>query len=489
MNTISATVSAEWDRSIVPTLTDYIRIPCQSPDFDPDWATNGLLEEAMDVLVAWAKAQHLQGAVFELHRDEGMTPFLVIRVAAFDGAAPVAHDASTPTVLMYGHMDKQPPLHGAWADGLGPYDPVMRGARLYGRGGADDGYAMCASVLSLVALQKAGLAHARTSIVIEASEESAESHLEHYIRKLLPVFGPVSLVVCLDSAALTWDRLWITTSLRGVTALNVTAETLREGMHSGIGGGAVPDTFRVQRLLLDRLEDAATGEVRIPEAHCEVPAATLAQMQALNEIDRAEFLSQFPLVHESSIEGGDNVGISLRTWWKPSLTVIGASGLPSLQDAGNIIRQQTTLAISMRTPPLARSAAVGPAVKEALTRDPPCAARVTVDIVDECDGWAAPQLSDWLEASLTRACQDSFGKGFASCGIGGSIPFIGMLGELFPSAQFVVSGVLGPTSNAHGPNEFLDVDFAKKVNTCIARVLADHQSAAARGSDPATAVR
>lgn len=469
-------VAEKWDSEVVPTLQEYIKIPCQSPDFDAEWATNGLLESAMDLLVKWAKEQPVQGATFELLKDSGKTPFLYINIDAFDGQKPVpSTDANQAVVLMYGHMDKQPPLHGTWADGLGPYEPVIKDGKLYGRGGADDGYAIFASLLSVLAVQLQGKPHARTCIVIEASEESAESHLEHYITKLQPRFGNVTLVICLDSGALTWDRLWLTSSLRGVMSFQLKVELLREGIHSGVGGGAVADSFRIQRLLLERIEDSVTGEVKIAEAHCELPAGLRQQMSALNEIPRDEVLAQFPLLPGVAPEPGDNVELSLRTWWKPSFTVTGAAGLPTLENAGNVLRQQTTLNVSMRMPPLVKCKTVAAAIRKAVCTDVPYNAKVTVEIVDESDGWAAPPLAKWLEESLQQASEASFGgKSFAALGMGGSIPFMGMLGEMFPQAQFVITGVLGPQSNAHGPNEFLNIGYGKAVNQCVAMVLADH---------------
>jgi acetylornithine deacetylase/succinyl-diaminopimelate desuccinylase-like protein len=469
-------LSEQWDQSVVPVLTEYIKIPNQSPEFDPEWETNGLLLKAMHLLVDWAKQQPLQGVTFELLEEKGRTPFLYMDVAPFDGTKPTpTSDEKQPVVLMYGHMDKQPPLE-PWAEGLGPYKPVLKNGRLYGRGGADDGYAICASMLSLIAVQKQGKPHTRTCIVIEASEESSETDLDYWIEKLKPRFGNVTLVVCLDSGALTYDRMWLTSSLRGVTSLFVKAEMLTEGIHSGIGGGAVCDTFRLQRMLLDRIEDSATGEVKVPEAHCTIPDSVRRHMAALNEIPYDEFIAQYPLVKGGKPEPGDNIELALRTTWMPSVTVTGAGGLPALEHAGNVLRPSTSLKLSLRMPPLVKCSEAATAFKAKLLKDPPYGAHVEVTGDDAYDGWAAPQLEPWLEQCLTQASVEAFGKPFASVGLGGSIPFMGMLGEMFPQAQFVVTGVLGPHSNAHGPNEFLDVAFGKGINLCVTRVISAHHA-------------
>lgn len=480
MSSFHEYVSSCWDQTIVPTLSEYIRVPCQSPDFDPEWETNGLLDAAMKILVDWAEKQDLQGAKFELLRHAGKTPFLYVDVAAFDGEAPLATTApNAPTVLMYGHMDKQPPLR-PWAEGLDPYTPVVRDGKLYGRGGADDGYALCASVLALVALQKQKQPHRRTYIVIEASEESAESHLEYYIALLRPRFGNVSLVMCLDSGALTWDRLWLTVSLRGVLSFQLKVEMLSEGIHSGIAGGAVADTFRIQRVLLDRIEDSATGDVKLDATRCTVPPDVLAQMSAVNDVPAATILESFPLLPGARVtaDSSENLDLMLRTWWQPSLTITGADGIPSIANAGNVIRQQTVLNGSLRVPPTVRCKDVVPDLTRVLTSDPPYGATVSMTVDDASDGWSAPALAPWLKDALERASTAAFGKTFASFGMGGSIPFMGMLGDFFPQAQFVITGVLGPKSNAHGPNEFLDIEYAKRVNVCMAEILVAHYSGA-----------
>lgn len=457
-------IFTEWDKTIIPTLSDYIRVPCQSPHYDADWATNGLLQKAMQVLVDWLAKQPVKGMKYELLEEPGRTPFLFIEI---EGTTPTAK-----TLFMYGHMDKQPPLL-PWGEGLDPYTPVIRDGKLYGRAGADDGYAICASVTSIVALQAQGIPHARTVIVIEGCEESGSFDLPHYMNKLKPRIGDVDLIVCLDSGAMNYDQIWLTTSLRGVTGGVLTVKMLEESMHSGIAGGVVPDAFMVARKLLDRIEDPLTGEILVKELFCDVPEATLKNMAALNDLGDA-YVKQFSFVPGAHpVPFKDNVELAVRNFWRPCLTVTGAD-LPAVAKAGNVIRSAVQLKLSIRCPPLVDAVKANEVVQRILEANPPFGAQVSFVPEAAASGWVAPELKPWLDQSLRAASQDAWTKDFGAVGLGGSIPFMGMLGQQYPEAQFIVTGVLGPQSNAHGPNEFLHIDFAKRVNYCVARVVADH---------------
>jgi len=458
---IRQTIDSEWDASIIPTLSEYIKVPCQSPHYDSEWANNGLIEKAFAVLIDWLKVQPVKGMTYELFEEPGRTPFLLIEIAGTKETA--------KTLFMYGHMDKQPPLL-PWAEGLDPYTPVIRDEKLYGRAGADDGYAICAAVTSIAALQKHNVPHARTVIVIEACEESGSFDLPHYINKCRARIGDVNLVICLDSGAMNYDQLWLTGSLRGVSGGVLTVQTLDEGMHSGVAGGVVPDTFRITRQLLDRIEDSATGDLKVPEAYCEIPKDIPETMQAFHDLD---FVGTFALTKGVSTVPGDNVQLALNNFWRPCLTITGAD-LPNPAKAGNVIRTKTSVKLSIRTPPTVDAKEVNIIVGKILEANPPYGAKVTYEPEAAASGWCAPPLHDWLRSSLNSASEFCFTKPFALTGLGGSIPFMGMLGEMYPEAQFVVTGVLGPQSNAHGPNEFLHIPFAKRVTNCVARVAADH---------------
>ena len=382
------------------------------------------------------------------------------------------------TVLLYGHLDKQPEMSG-WEEDLGPWKPVMRGERLYGRGGADDGYAAFASLAAILALQEQGVPHARCIVIIEACEESGSYDLPHYIDHLSERIGTPSLVVCLDSGAGNYEQLWLTVSLRGMVNGRLRAEVLREGVHSGAASGAVPSSFRVLRQLLSRIEDEQSGRVRLPQLHGDVPPDRLREVEAVAAALGDEVWQAYPFADGVRPMGEDNVERILGRSWRATLSVTGAGGLPDLGSAGNVLRPETALALSFRLPPTIDADIAAATIHTELTRDPPYGARLSFDY-DCASGWNAPSLAPWLSESLENASQAVYGKPFMCMGEGGSIPFMGMLGEAFPEAQFMISGVLGPKSNAHGPNEFLDIPFARKLTCCVAMVIADH---AARSSE------
>lgn len=457
---VKATVEQEWDKSIIAALSEYIEIPNGSPDYDPEWATNGFMEKAFDVLINWMKTQNLKGMTYDYFQDKGKTPFLVIEVP---GTSPTLH-----SVLMYGHMDKQPPLP-PWGEGLDPYKAVIRDNKLYGRGGADDGYALFSSVSSVAALQHHNIPHGRIVIIIEACEESGSFDLPYYMEKIKDRIGEVDLMICLDSVCMDYERIWLTTSLRGVSGGVLKVETLTEGMHSGVAGGVVPDTFRIARDLLDRIEDAKTGEVKIPEAHCVIPEHVVEDAKAINNVPFRESFATIPQLHVE----GTNAELSLKNFWKPSLTVTGAN-LPPTETAGNVIRSLTALKLSVRVPPLVDADVANQAIKRALEAHPPYNAKVTYELEAGGNGCATPREAPWLMKALNEGSILAFGNKYASQGMGGTIPLIPMLIKRFPSAQFVVTGVLGPKSNAHGPNEFLHIPFTKGLTFAISRVLAEH---------------
>jgi acetylornithine deacetylase/succinyl-diaminopimelate desuccinylase-like protein len=454
-----------WDDEIIPVLTDYIRIPNKSPAFDAEWETHGYMERAVQMFTAWAndKLKHFPGASLEVVRLKGRTPLILIEIPG----------PSSGTVLMYGHLDKQPEMAG-WAEGTGPWQPILKDNKLYGRGGADDGYAMFASLAALLALKEQGLAHARAVIIIEASEESGSPDLPFYIDHLGARIGTPDLVVCLDSGAGNYDQLWLTTSLRGNLIGNLTVRVLTEGVHSGAVSGIVPSSFRILRSLLSRVEDEATGRMTLPELFVEIPADRQKQAKETAAILGDEVWSGIPFAGGTKPMGTDHTDLLLQKTWWPQLAVTGMDGYPLPANGGNVLLPFSTAKISLRLPPTLDGEKARAAMKAALEKDPPYDAQVTFDVPRGDNGWNAPVLAPWLESSLNKASLGAFGKPVAFHGEGGSIPFMAMLGEKFPKTQFVVAGVLGPHSNAHGPNEFLHIPFAKKLSACIAAILADH---------------
>jgi acetylornithine deacetylase/succinyl-diaminopimelate desuccinylase-like protein len=462
---VTAFMEGIWDDEIIPTLSDYIRIPNKSPAFDPDWESHGYMDQVVEMFCAWAKEKlaQLPGATLEVARLEGRTPLIFIEVP---GNAP-------GTILMYGHLDKQPEMVG-WADGLGPWTPVLKDGKLYGRGGADDGYAMFAAISALLALKQQNIAHARTVIIIEACEESGSPDLPFHIDHLAGRIGAVDLVVCLDSGCGNYEQLWLTTSLRGMVIGNLTVRVLTEGVHSGAASGIVPSSFRIARSLISRIEDETSGRMLLPELFAPIPDDRVRQAKATAGILGDTVFTELPFAGDTGPMGADNAARILEKTWMPQLAVTGVAGYPLPEAGGNVLLPYSTLKLSLRLPPTAKAEAARVAVKAALERDPPYAAEVTFDAPRGENGWNAPALAPWLEASLGKASQAAFGKPVAFHGEGGSIPFMAMLGEKFPGTQFVVTGVLGPHSNAHGPNEFLHIATARNVAACIAQVVADH---------------
>jgi len=462
-------VGQVWADDILPTLHDYIRIPCVSVLFDPEWRAHGHLDQAIALIREWCAARTIAGLTVEVIELPGRTPVILCEVPAFGSAGQaLPHD---DTVLLYGHCDKQPEMTG-WRDDLGPWKPVLEGDRLYGRGGADDGYAAFASLLAIEAAQLAGVSHARCIVLIEASEESGSPDLPAYLEALRDRIGSPSLVLCLDSGCLDHERLWVTTSLRGMAAGTLRVDILTEGVHSGEASGAVPSSFRIIRQLLDRLEDSATGRMLLPELHVEVPADRLAQIEAT----AAEFPEgyDFPFVDGARPMTEGAVEQMLARTWRPTLSITGVDGIPPVASAGNVLRPHTSLHLSVRLPPTCNHEEALAAIERCLTADPPYGAHVRLEHGHAGPGWNAPAFAPWLDEALAAASNAAFGNEHRAFGEGGSIPFMGMLGAMFPKAQFVITGALGPGSNAHGPNEFLHVPTARKLTECLTHMLGAH---------------
>ena len=465
------TIEASWDGEIVPALVDYIRIPNKSPAFDPDWAAHGYMDAAVALFERWARAKLplFPGATLNIVRLPGRTPVLLIDVPGAGG----------DPVLLYGHLDKQPEMAG-WMAGYGPWTPRLDGERLYGRGGADDGYAMFAALAALAALRAQAIPHARAIILIEACEESGSPDLPDYVDHLAPRLGRPSLVVCLDSGCGNYDQLWLTTSLRGMASGTLKIRVLEEGVHSGHASGVVPSSFRILRRLLSRLEDEATGAIRPSELYAQIPAERIAQARAAAAVLGEEVYTEYPFAPGVTPTGADLAELVLNRTWRPQLAVTGIAGLPAPIDAGNVLLPFTEAKLSLRLPPTIDGEAAGAALAKLMTSDPPYGARVEFEGGSNATGWNAPALAPWLERSLAQASQAAFGRPPAYMGEGGTIPFMAMLGEKFPEAQFVVTGVLGPHANAHGPNEFLHIPTAKRISLVIAQILADHYAGARR---------
>ena len=458
---LSQFVAHAWEADILPTLREYIRIPNKSPAFEPEWDSLPHMRDAAELLARWVGRCRVRGLTYRIVTLPGRTPLLYAEVAP--------SGASTRTVLMYGHYDKQPEFNG-WNDGLGPWQPVMRDGRLYGRGGADDGYALFASLTAIAALQAQGAPHPRCVLLIEGCEESGSYDLPDYMDALASDIGEPDLVVCLDAECGNYDQLWLTTSLRGAVGGLLTVQVLTEGVHSGAAGGIVPSSFRILRALLERLENAETGAFAA-SLNVTIPAGVRREAAAVAETLGDLSTSRFPWAGRTHAGDASPQELVLANTWQPSLAVVGLGGAPPVADAGNTLRPATVAKLVFRLPPTLDADTAAHTIKDLLEDSPPHGAEVSFEIDHPMGGWHSPPRAPWLEAALDEASQAYFGGPLMTMGTGGTIPFMKMLGERYRDVQFAVTGVLGPKSNAHGPNEFLHIDCAKRVTACIAHLL------------------
>lgn len=455
-----SSIDRYWEEKIIPTLSKYIEIPAKSPAFDPDWQKSGHLHSALRLVEEWIDAKKVPGLQKEVIEAPGRTPLLLLTLKGN-----VKYD-----VLMYGHLDKQPEMTG-WSEGLAPWKAVRRESRLYGRGGADDGYAVFACVCVMEHLLAANGPRPNITVAIEFSEESGSTDLPFYFENHAAKFGEPNLIVCLDSGTGNYDQFWMTTSLRGLVNGVLKVQVLNEGVHSGDASGVVPSSFRIARQLLGRFENVETGEIFPDAFKAEIPSERLTQADRAAKTLQENLFRKFPFTASTEPAVKEPREIILNRTWRAALSVTGSEGMPHPQQAGNVLRPFTSLKLSLRLPPRTEATAAAEALKTLLEKDPPYHAKVEFHIEDAASGWDAPLMQKELAALIEESSQKYFGKEALAMGEGGSIPFMGMLGEKFPKAQFVITGVLGPGSNAHGPNEFIDVDYAKKLTGAVTHLL------------------
>lgn len=464
---IATALAARFETEALDSLCDYIRIPALSPAFDSDWKASGAIHQAADHLLDWALGRAITDLHGEIRELPGRTPVILLEIPSTLG------EDVGPPVLLYGHLDKQPPL-GDWSEGLDPFTPVRRGDLLFGRGSVDDGYALYSSLLAIEALEAAGESHGKILVLIEASEESGSPDLAAHLDDLEAKLEGVELVVCLDSGALTYDQLWITDSLRGNICLTIDVEVLTQGVHSGEASGVVPSSFRILRLLLDRLESPATGDLLIPELNAEIPDHHLSAAVRLNEELNDPLSRHFPTVDGLTLMGRDGADRLIRQSWSATLSVTGFEGAPAPRDAGNVLRRRTSVKLSIRTPPNVDARLAQDAVIGLLSADPPYGATISIESEAVAQGWVAKARPPWLIDALDAASRSSFGKEVGYLGEGGSIPFLAELGHRFPHADLIATGALGPGSHAHGPDESLHVPTAIKISIALAEILKSH---------------
>jgi acetylornithine deacetylase/succinyl-diaminopimelate desuccinylase-like protein len=451
-----------FDKSAIPELEKYIKIEAKSASFDEQWEKNGFLNQACYLVKDWCLSLSIDGLSAEVISPEGRSPLLLIEIEATSN--------KTETTLIYGHLDKQPEFSG-WDDNKGPFEPVIENNKLYGRGGADDGYAAFSALCAIKALKKQNLKHNKFVILIESGEESGSPDLPYYINKYDEQIGDVDLIICLDSGCGDYERFWVTNSLRGTIACNLEVKILKQGIHSG-NSGIAASSFRILRNLLDRIEDSNTGKITLKELHPQIPEKTMEMIQKSVDTLGDNIISAIPFVNGARPVCEDHLALILNNTWKPALSYIGIDGMPAFKHAGSVLRPSTSISLSLRLPPSTDPERAMSLLKETLEKDPPYNSEITLNPIGSANGWEMPEISDRIFNGINEASKAFFNNDACFIGEGGSIPFMNMLLNHFPKAQFIVTGVLGPNANAHGPNEFLHIPYVKQLTCSLAYILA-----------------
>ena len=456
---LSNFIDKQWDESALPSLCDFIEIPALSPSFDPDWEENGYLDAAIDNFIFWVKSLPLEKVTISVHRLKNRSPVLLITIGG----------TADSEVLFYSHLDKQPEATG-WSKGKGPWKPVIEDDWLFGRGSVDDGYGSYAGILSVLGLQEQGIPHPTCRFLIETGEESGSPDLELYLDELKVHLGIPDLVIILDTGGMDYDRLWITQSLRGIVAGTLSVKVSSVGVHSGHGSGVMPSSFRLARQLLSRIEDEETGEILPKWLHTEVSDEMKETCAHIVNM-KGDELKNFPLLEGVKKQVEDPLDIFIAMNLKPSLSVIGAAGIPPIESAGNVLRTNTDLKISIRTPPGIDATLVSEKVQELLESNSPNGAHVTAEMTEVANGFLSPKLPDSVSSDLEEACKKFYGNPFMDLYIGGTIPVMAMLQARYADSKFIITGAGGPGGNAHGPDEKLHIPTAKKVTKCMSSVV------------------
>jgi acetylornithine deacetylase/succinyl-diaminopimelate desuccinylase-like protein len=463
LSVLDQLIAESWKSSTLDALLAFVRLQSKSPAFDRDWEEHGMLKAAL-VAAARFGRERFPGATFEILEEPGRTPCLFFEIEGTEGR-------NASSALFYGHLDKQPESTG-WAPGRSAFIPSIEDGRLYGRGAADDGYSVYSTLTALAALEEAGISRPRCYGIFETCEETGHEDLSHWLDRLRERCRNVRLLTVLDSTAGDYERLWVTTSFRGLLGATLTVRVLKNGVHSGNASGVVPDSFMIARRLLARVEDSATGSILLKEFHTEVPGERLLQLEKTAEILADQYKTEFPWACTPPCARAGNTRdiLKLRSW-TPQLAVIGAEGLPSIPNAGNVLRPCTSLRISFRIPPHVDGAKAKRALEEKILANPPFGAKVELTDFVIADGWDAKPETDWFRTSADKVSTEIVGKRAAYPSDGASIPIMNRFEELFPDAQFFITGVLGPESNAHGPNEMLHLPYVEKLTRAVARIV------------------
>ena len=434
-------------------LLDFVKVPCVSPRYEPDWQAKGYIQQAVEGMKTWAEELGIPGLSTQILQICNAPPVLFCDIP---GSSP-----SSPTICLYGHLDKQPG-QVTWP----AFTPVLKEGKLYGRGAADDGYA---AITALIAIKACGTNRPRCVVVLETEEESGSPHFSEYLQEIRSRIGSPALIIVLDSNIPSYDRLWVTESMRGSLNFDLRVDVLEKGIHSGCSG-LLPDSFRVLRCLLARIEDPKTGQIRLPALHSSISPHTYRLFATLSQHDPT-WLSAFPFSGSTGPLHSDIVELRLNQAWRPAMTITGADGIPSSQKAGNVMRPYTAVRVAMRLPPDINPAEAHKAVERTVLEEVPNKAKVSIENLGLAEGWVAKAQSQRLQNAINTASISCFGTEALASAAGGTIPVLSLLSAAFPEADFLVTGVLGPGSNAHSSYECLDVQYCAKLTAAVASIL------------------
>lgn len=449
-----------WEKEALPALIELGKIPNVSPAFDSAWSENGHMDRAAEHLKVWAESRKIKGMTVELQRSDMRTPLLFIEIAG----------ERDETVLIYGHLDKQPPML-PWRDGLDPWNPVREGDLLYGRGLADDGYSIFAALGAVEAAQKSGAELPRVCVMIEGCEESGSPDLEHYVDVLKERIGAPSVVITLDSEDRDGDRLWLTQSLRGLVNGFLTVETISGTIHSGLATGVVPSATRILRMLLARIENPETGHI-LNEVISPPLSAAFREYADTVARDVSDYVDTFELPEGLKVSADTLPELVANNLVRAGLEVTGISGLPEAEASGNVMVGKVTARLSLRIPPGVDPDTVAVELKQIFETDPPYGAKVSYELQSRGDwGYMAKPFSESMKKRVHAATKECFGTEPGLLGVGASIPFVQIMVNQFPNAEHVLTGILSQSSHAHGPNENMSISKVKRLTHFVAQFL------------------
>jgi acetylornithine deacetylase/succinyl-diaminopimelate desuccinylase-like protein len=433
-------VETELPRTLAD-LSALVRIPSVS------WA-------AFDRAEVRASAE----AVAALVRDIDIFDSVTVTHAAIPGSEEPGQPAvlatraaknGRPTVLLYAHHDVQPPGQDEDWD-TPPFEPTVRGDRLYGRGAADDKAGVMAHIAAVRSLVSAtdGDIDLGLALFIEGEEEFGSRSFATFLTENREALSADAIVVA-DSN--NWDITTpaITTALRGNVTLKLTVSTLAHASHSGMFGGAVPDAMMATILLLGTLY-APDGSVAV---------AGLTSHDAPTPPYEEDALRQ----ETGLLDGVSPIGhgtILSRIWSQPALTVTGIDA-PTVANASNTLSPTVSVQISVRIAPGQSAQEAAGFIQTHLEDNVPFGAHIIIDDLDTGEPFLV-DTGGWAVAETRQAMTAGWGVEPVDIGVGGSIPFIADLVREFPEAQILVTGVEDPDSRAHSPNESLHLGVFKR---------------------------